>query len=523
MPDVGEGRYLLPVTLRDEIRRRYMAQPLVRRTHVVSSVALVTINLAGALIVFGLIAFVIPLPVEIQNSWLTANLLLILALTIPTLIYGFACMLLLNRPVLRWVRARRAPTDAEKLWLLAIPRWTLVYHAIGWLLAVGIFAGFNGSRYTTDFALIIAQVVALAGVSASALAYLVSERLLRGFASVALRTGVPERMRVQTVVTRTMFAWGLGTAAPVAGLVLVGNRLLTDDTGAEVRPVARTIVILAAIAFFVGGLMIVLAARATSDPVRQLRLALAQVERGDLGATLPVYDATEIGLLQSGFNEMAEGLRERERMRDLFDRHVGGDVARAALRGGVQLGGEARYGGILFADVIGSTALATEREPAEVVALLNRFFEIVIDVVHAHGGWINKFEGDAALAVWGIPLPVDDLEAHILAAARELGARLQEELPEVPAGIGVTAGEMVAGNVGVAERYEYTVIGDPVTEASRLSEVAKKFPGRVVANAVLLDAAGDEATHWEHKNAVRARGRQAETAIAVTRPSGDTP
>lgn len=505
------------MTLRDEISRRYAAQPLARRVYVVSTVGLVTINLAGALVVFGLIAFVIPLPGEVPDSLIAANALLAAVLTTPTVVYGIACMYVVNRPVVRWARAGRQPTDAEKLWLLAIPRWTLVYHAIGWLIAVAVFAGFNGPRYSPQVGVIIAQVVAIAGVSASALAYLVSERLLRGFASIALRTGVPERLRVHTVVTRTMFAWGLGTAAPVAGLVLVGNRLLTDDTAADVGTAARTIVILAAIAFFVGGTMIVLAARATSDPVRQLRLALAQVERGDLGATLPVYDATEVGLLQAGFNEMAEGLRERERMRDLFDRHVGGDVARAALQGGVQLGGEARYGGILFADVIGSTTLATEREPAEVVALLNRFFEIVIDVVHAHGGWINKFEGDAALAVWGIPLPVDDLEAHLLTAARELGARLQAELPEVPAGIGVTAGEMVAGNVGVAERYEYTVIGDPVTEASRLSEVAKKFPGRVVANAVLLDGAGDEAAHWEHRNTVRARGRLSDTAIAVTR------
>lgn len=505
------------MTLLDEIRRRYLAQPVARRVHVTSSVALVTINLAGALIVFGLIAFVIPLPVEMQESGVRANLVLAAALTLPTVAYGHVCAFLVTRPMLRWVSAGRVPTDIEKLWLLTIPRWTLVFHAAGWLVAVGVFAGFNGMRYTPEVALIIAQVVAIAGVSASALAYLVSERLLRGFAAVALRTGVPERMRVHTVVTRTMFAWGLGTAAPVAGLVLVGNRLLTDDTIAEVSTVARTIVILTAIAFGVGGMMILLAARATSDPVRQLRVALAQVERGDLGVTLPVYDATEIGLLQSGFNEMAEGLRERERMRDLFDRHVGGDVARAALQGGVQLGGEARYGGILFADVIGSTTLATEREPAEVVALLNRFFEIVIDVVHTHGGWINKFEGDAALAVWGIPLPVDDLEEHLLAAARELGARLQTELPEVPAGIGVTAGEMVAGNVGVAERYEYTVIGDPVTEASRLSEVAKKFPSRVVANAVLLEAAGPEAEQWEHQSAVRARGRAAETPIAVTR------
>lgn len=505
------------MTLRSEVRRRYLAQPLVRRAYVMTSLSLLGINLTGVLIVFALLAWVIPLPVEVQDSWLRANATLLITLALPVAVAGHLLAYWLNRPVLRWVRERRQPTEAEKLWLLAIPRWTMTYHAVGWLIGMVLFCAYNAVRFSAEGAFVLGQVAAIAGVCSSAMAYLVSERLLRGFAGVALRTGVPERMRVQTVVTRTMFAWGLGTAAPVAGLVLVGNRLLTDDGGAEVDDVARTIIVLAAAAFFVGGAMILLAARATSDPVRQLRVALAQVERGDLGAELPVYDATEVGLLQSGFNEMAAGLRERERMRDLFDRHVGGDVARAALEGGVRLSGEARYGGVLFADVIGSTTLATEREPAEVVALLNRFFEIVIDVIHDHGGWINKFEGDAALAVWGVPFPVEELEAKVLAAARELGRRLQEELPEVPAGIGVTAGDVVAGNVGVTERYEYTVIGDPVTEASRLSEVAKKFSGRVVANAALLEAAGTEAGHWVAKAPVRARGRAQAISIAVTR------
>src|SRR5207302_1296345 len=100
------------------------------------------------------------------------------------------------------------------------------------------------------------------------------------------------------------------------------------------------------------------------------------------------------------FNRMAVGLRERERLRDLFGRHVGEDVARHALESGVQLGGELRQAGILFVDVVGSTAMALELPPHEVVDRLNRFFAIVLETVAARGGWLNKFEGDAALCVF---------------------------------------------------------------------------------------------------------------------------
>ncbi|MDO7869105.1 adenylate/guanylate cyclase domain-containing protein [Nocardioides jiangxiensis] len=503
--------------MRAEVRQRFLALSLTSQARLLTSLTLVSINLMGVLLVAALALFVIPLPVDIDADWIAFNAVIIVSLAWPVAVFGHWWAFRQVEPVVSWLEARRSPTDDEKLALLAVPRTAFAFHARGWMLGVVTFMLLNAWRLGWNGAWSVGQIVLIAGICASALAYLVAERLIRPLASVALRNGVPERARLRTVVTRTMFAWALGTAAPVVGLVMVGSRLLTDDTNVTVNQIARTMIVIALIALVVGGLMILLAGRATSDPVRQLRLGLAQLERGDLDVHLPIYDGTDIGVLQAGFNDMAAGLRERERMRDLFGRHVGDDVARAALEGGVRLRGEARYVGVLFTDVIGSTTLATEREPGEVVMLLNRFFEIVIDVVHQHDGWINKFEGDAALAVWGVPTEVEDLERKVLHAARELGRRLQDELPEVPAGIGVTAGEVVAGNVGVAERYEYTLIGDPVVEASRLSEVAKRFPGRVVANAALLDAAGPEAEAWVRKNPVRPRGRVAETVIAVTR------
>jgi adenylate cyclase len=229
-----------------------------------------------------------------------------------------------------------------------------------------------------------------------------------------------------------------------------------------------------------------------------------------------VYDGSELGLLQAGLNRMVEGLRERERLRDLFGRQVGEDVARQALERGITLGGEEREVAVLFVDLVGSTKLAHDRPPTEVVDLLNDFFRVVVDAVDREGGTVNKFVGDAALCVFGAPLDHDDAAGAALRAARTLRRRLTVELPGCEAGIGVSAGTAVAGNIGTAQRYEYTVIGDPVNEASRLTELAKGTPARVLASEeAVRRAAGDEEQAWELGDTEMLRGRSTPTRLAA--------
>src|SRR5947207_4142327 len=163
---------------------------------------------------------------------------------------------------------------------------------------------------------------------------------------------------------------------------------------------------------------------------------------------------------------MVSGLRERERLRDLFGRHVGQDVARRAIEEGVALGGEERDVAVLFVDLMGSTSFAADRGATEVVALLNAFVGIVVEATRRHGGFVNKFEGDAALCIFGVPLELEDAAGGALAAGREMQARVVCDLPEIRAAIGLSAGTVVAGNVGAADRFEYTVIGDPVDRKS---------------------------------------------------------
>jgi adenylate cyclase len=146
------------------------------------------------------------------------------------------------------------------------------------------------------------------------------------------------------------------------------------------------------------------------------------------------------------------------------------------------------------------------------VRRLNDFFAVVIEVVQEHGGWVNKFEGDAALCVFGAPVEQPDPGTCALSAARALACRMQG-LP-VDVAIGVAGGPVVAGHVGAESRFEYTVIGDPVNTAARLTELAKGSPGCVLADAALLSAESDEASHWSVGESVVLRGRTSATTLA---------
>lgn len=140
----------------------------------------------------------------------------------------------------------------------------------------------------------------------------------------------------------------------------------------------------------------------------------------------------------------------------------------------------------------------------------------MVEVVESNGGWINKFVGDAALAVFGAPIPREDAAGSALAAARKLVGRLRDELSDLDAGIGVSAGRVVAGNVGAESRFEYTVIGDPVNEAARLCELAKDDDARVIASSAALERAGvQEREHWQLGEPVQLRGRSEQTRPAT--------
>ena len=140
----------------------------------------------------------------------------------------------------------------------------------------------------------------------------------------------------------------------------------------------------------------------------------------------------------------------------------------------------------------------------------------MVEVVSAHGGLINKFQGDAALAIFGAPQPLEDPAGTGPGRRAQALATAADELPQLLAGIGVSSGQVVAGHIGAEQRLEYTVIGDPVNEAARLSDIAKTTGERLLASATVVSAASAaEAAHWRLGNTVALRGRPARTRLAM--------
>ncbi len=488
---------------------------IARRFLILMLPAMAVANLTGATVVLVLAAWVVPTPdFDDGDRILLANVVAAGTYVLVGLVLGTLWGLRLLRPVREWLAAERDPSDRERVIALRAPMRIALVHVFLWLAAVVVFTGLNAA-FSPTLALTVSVTVALGGVTTSAFAYVLTERLGRTVAARALRSGVPATPVMPGVTARALAAWALGSGVAAVGVALVGLAALVGaDTDED--QLAITMLALGGVALVFGLLLVLLYARAAAAPVESVRSALARVEEGDLDTELPVYDGSELGMLQAGFNRMVAGLRERERMRDLFGRHVGQDVAREALERGVELGGETREVGVLFVDLVGSTELAASRPPSEVVALLNEFFGIVVSVVDEHSGWVNKFEGDAALAVFGVPVDRPDAAACALAAARALRTRLESDLPQAEAGIGVSAGEVVAGHIGDETRHEYTVIGDPVNEAARLTELAKTTPGRVAASGRAVKAAGpEEAGHWELGKDVQLRGRSEPSRLAT--------
>ena len=417
---------------------------------------------------------------------------------------------------LAWLRENREPTADEHRLTLRLPEFTALLTGVGWLVAGVVGALFNLEESAGVIAVIIASVW-LGGETTAALAYLLSERMLRPVTALALAAREPEQSVAPGVRNRLLFAWSLGTGVPILGMLVVGIAGLVKP-GVDVEYVAAAAVFLAAVGAAVSLLVTVVSARAIADPLTAMRAAMERMRDGHLDAAVAVDDASEVGLMQAEFNRMAEGLREREQIRDLFGRQVGRDVAREAMRSGTRLGGEEREIGALFIDLVGSTSMALAMAPTEVVRLLNRFFRVVVEVVESEGGLVNKFEGDAAMCVFGAPVTSADPAGDALRAARRLAERLEREVAEVGFGIGISAGKAVAGNVGSEERFEYTVIGDPVNEAARLSDLAKDRPSHVVASGAALDRAGpQEREAWELGESTVLRGRLDATALASPR------
>jgi adenylate cyclase len=470
----------------------------------------VAANVVGAALVFVYLRLILPAPqVRDPAHWFAVNLTVFAILVPLTVVIGTATNARYLLRLRAWLDAGALPGGGQRA-ALAYPRFALRVNASLWLVSAAVFGVINLGA-SAVLARNVAVTVAYGGVAVSAVSYLLGDRSLRPLAAAALAGGLPERDSGPGVRTRIGVAWVVGGMLPLLGVAVA---ILLSPQDVPVRTAVSALFIAGA-GLVIGAVAINAAAGSVAEPVGSLRRAVAGVTRGDLATSLEVYDGSELGRLQAGFNVMVDGLRERDRLADLFGRQVGTEVAALALARGVDLVGERRTVGVLFVDVLGSTTLAVTVPAEEVVVRLNEFFAVVVSVVAAAGGTVNKFEGDAALCLFGAPGALGDPAGAALAAGRELTRQLVAA-GGLAAAVGVSYGEVVAGNIGTEARYEYTVIGDPVNEAARLTELAKPRPVRLLASGAAVAAAGgEERACWQRDGAQLLRGRDAPTQLFV--------
>jgi adenylate cyclase len=501
------GSWLLGRVSESQRRRRV-------RIQLILTVFIVSANLIGICVGLLLVTVAFPSPSVFADAPRWIAFVVAPAYVQNALALGTYWITRRTVTALRWAIEERKPSRADQRNTFLAPLRVAVVVLVLWGLGAALLTTLYGLANTV-FIPIVLFSVSFCGVLVATGCYLLTEFALRPVAAQALEAGPPPRRLAPGIMGRTMTVWMLGSGVPVVGIALTAFFALLLRNLTETQ-FGVAVLILATATLVFGFVLMWILSWLTATPVRVVRAALRRVEQGDLRGDLVVFDGTELGELQRGFNAMVNGLRERERVRDLFGRHVGREVAAAAEREPPKLGGEERHVAVVFVDIAGSTQLVTSRPAAEVVQLLNRFFAVIVDEVDRHRGLVNKFEGDAVVAVFGAPNRLDRAEDEALAAARAIARRLSAEVPECEAGIGVAAGQVVAGNVGAKERFEYTVIGEPVHEAARLCELAKSQPSRLLAaSATVSNASQNECAHWSLGETVTLRGHDKPIRLAV--------
>lgn len=436
--------------------------------------------------------------------------LLVVLVLLGTLFVAVAGALSLA-PTLRWYVAGQEPTVEQRDGAMKLAGRQSMILSGSWAICGLTLLLFNISSGAT-LLVPVALGVVLGGAAAAGTGLLLAQRTLRPIMTVATR-GCEPRLAVPGVFARLVLMWFLCSALPIGVIVIFVvlrsyGWIFDKSTSLDVP-----VLVVSMAALVLGLPMMILTSRSISDPVGDVADAMAEVEHGDIGTYVGVYERSQIGRLQTGFNRMVAGLVERDRLRDLFGRHVGIDVARRAVEEGATLSGDVVEAAVLFIDLVGSSQLAESRPPQEVADVLNDFFCTVVETVDEYQGLINKFEGDAALVVFGAPLRSDQPASAALATARALRTKLSR-LPVVDFGIGVSAGRVFAGNIGAENRYEYTVIGNAVNEAARLADLAKTSEQRILCSAAAIDRADDaEQQRWAECYATVLRGRSEPTHV----------
>ena len=439
------------------------------------------------------------------------------ALTVAGLTFGFVKAVPRLRPLKAWITGARDERSSLAAWDSAVNLPIRIFKedvtialAVAGLPSVVAVILVADLHWSSFFPLLV--VGAIAATYAGVLQYFAIETGMRPVVDDIVRclpdgfpfrrTGLSLRLKLLTLIPLTSLLTGMVVAA-ITGRDSLGVALLVT----------------LGVVFSIALELTLLLSDSLSRPITALRRGLQAIERGDYDVRVPVTTSDDMGELTDGFNRMASGLAERERIREAFGTYLDREVAEYILTEGVNPAGVEVDVSILFCDVRNFTRFASDAEATEVVSALNRLFEVIVPIVARHGGQVDKFLGDGVLAVFGAPVAHPDHADRALAAGCEIVSAVQSGAAgELRVGIGINSGRVVAGSIGGAGRLNFSVIGDAVNVAARVESETRETGDTLLLTEATRRALGTE-IGLVSRGHVRLKGKAESIQLfAVTEP-----
>nr|BFD58822.1 hypothetical protein CKG001_09290 [Bdellovibrio sp. CKG001] len=277
----------------------------------------------------------------------------------------------------------------------------------------------------------------------------------------------------------------------------------SEETILEVsNEVKRRAIFVAGSAISMAIFFIFLFSMTLTSPIEKLAEMINLVSKGNFNvkARAAVRSHDEVGDLAEAFDQMTEGLKERDKVKSLFSKFHGSSVAEDLINKDIGVGGQTKEVVVFFSDIRGFTAFSEKRSPEEVVEMLNEYFGVMVKIINSHGGVVDKFIGDAIMAVWGAPKSSDRDAHQAVRACLEMRRALEElnerriarSQPPINIGMGLHAGKAISGTIGSDERMEYTVIGNTVNTASRIEASTKAFGADLLISDTVIERIGED-------------------------------
>jgi adenylate cyclase len=379
------------------------------------------------------------------------------------------------RPLKEWIGGARSPEETEAAWHLAVKLPMKMVRRDFWVPIVVTLITVIASVVILDLSWLAFFPIMFAGLLsisyAGTLHYLALELALRPILfDINSALATPVRIDRRVMPLRVKLLGSLPLINVITGVVVAA---LTSNGGGT-DALGLNVLIALFVSFTISFELTVLLTRSIMRPIEDLEAATERIRQGRFDEHVPVTTSDEFGELSSAFNQMVDGLAERERLREAFGTYLDQEVAAHLISEDFEPGGREVDVSLVFCDVRDFTTAAAEAEAPEIVARLNELWECIVPIVANHRGHIDQFIGDAVLAVFGAPDRLPHHADRAVQCAVELARTINSRKPGgFEVGIGVNSGKVVAGSIGGAGRLSFSVIGDAVNLCSRVESATR--------------------------------------------------